>query len=567
MAEQQVEKHIPTCSETLGSRRPGLATVLLIPCPLLFALLWFGLGMGEGWLFLVVEIILAAIVFNSSLSWLLAGPAVFLLCLAAPFPESISPAGQAVAATAILMAVWWLSEAIPLGATALAPIVLFPVLGVRTTAEVMPSYAHWIVYLILGGFMLAAGMQRWNLHKRLALWLINLIGVTPSRIILGFMVASAFISMWVTNTATTVMMLPVALAVVEHLRRSAGEKAVAGFGPALMLGIAYSSSIGGTGTVVGTGPNGVLIAQAFELFDQRIDFVTWMRLGVPLVCLLIPITWLYLTRVTFKLPKPTTAAGEVIERERRALGPISRGEWSVAVIFGFTALLWLTRRTIHLGAFTIPGFEEILPKTPTGQSYINDATVAILGALLMFAVPVNVKKGEFVLDVRTALRVPWDVLLIMGGGIALAGGFGYSGLSTWVANQALVLHGVHPAFIVLMVALVMTFLTELTSNTATSTIFIPILASAAIGLGQNPYLFMLPCCFAVSMAFMLPVATPPNAIVYGSGFVGAKDMARTGFGLNLIAIAGITLMMLFYMRSVLGIEFDQVPDWATAIKP
>ena len=509
---------------------------------------------------------MAAVFYNGPLAWILAGPGLAIITWLAPLPAGITPEGHAVAATAFLMAVWWLSEVIPLGATALLPIVLFPLLGVSATEDVMPSYSHWIVYLVMGGFMIAAGMQRWGLHKRLALWIIDQIGVTPKRMVLGFMVATAFISMWVTNTATTLMMLPVAAAVLEHIRKHSGEDAVKGFGPALMLGIAYSSSIGGTGTVIGTGPNGVFVAQANELFQQRIDFATWLCVGLPGVIVLIPVTWFYLTRIVFRMPEPTASAGDVIKKERIALGKMSRGEISVAVIFAVTALLWLTRRSINLGTITIPGLEILLPHNAQGKSLVNDATIAILGALLMFIVPVNIRKKEFVLDIKSAIQVPWDVLLILGGGIALASGFASSGLSHWVAEQTVVLKNVHPIIIVLLITLLMTFLTELTSNTATSTISIPILGSAAVGLDQHPYLFMVPCAIAVSMAFMLPVATPPNAIAFSSGYVRAHDMAKAGLWLNFIAIITITVITLTLIRTFLGIEFYQVPEWATTVR-
>lgn len=546
----------------LAYRYPKSVAVVLLSVLLLTVGAAFLNRIGWACVGIGIEFIAAAAAFNSPLAWLCCGPAVGALVSISPLPESISPEGQAVAATAFLMAIWWMSEVIPLGATALLPIVLFPLLGVRSTDSVMPSYAHWIVYLVMGGFMIAAGMQKWGLHKRLALWTIDRIGVTPSRMVLGFTIATACISMWVTNTATALMMLPVAAAVIEYIRKNSGEEAVRGLAPALMLSIAYASSIGGVGTIIGTGPNGVFAAQAFELFGRRIGFVTWLGIGLPCVVILIPLAWIYLTRFAFHMPPATTDAKAAIDCERRALGPMSRGEKSVAWIFGLTALLWIARRSVHFGDVTLPGFDALLPHDAKGSSLVNDATIGIFGALLMFIIPVNLKKKEFVLDVKTAIAVPWDVLLILGGGIALANGFADSGLSKWVANQAIVLKDVHPAILVLLVTIVLTFLTELTSNTATSTIFIPILASAAIGLGQHPYLFMIPCTIAVSMAFMLPVATPPNAIAFSSGYVRAQDMARAGFWLNWIAIAVITLLMLYVIAPFMDIQPDTVPEWA-----
>ncbi len=489
-------------------------------------------------------------------SLLAAGPVLFLLVLLLPGPESLSVNAQRVAAVAVWMSVWWIAGVIPVGATAIIPFALFPILGVMKGSDAIQCFAHWVVFLMLGGFMLAAAMERWNLHRRIALAVIDTIGVTPRRIVLGFMIATAALSMWISNTSTSLMMLPVAVAVLKKFQEIAGKEVGEKIAPALMLAIAYSASIGGVGTLIGTPPNGVFAAQASELYGQTISFFDWLKVGIPMVIVILPVAWFYLVRIQFPLPARVREGGaEVIKEERRLLGRMSRGEIGVAVIFVLTALGWIFRKPIVIGDFSIPGLATYIP------TINSDATIALCAAVLLFAVPVDLKRRECILDMKSALKIPWDILLIFGGGICLADGFIQSGLSAWLGNQLTFMKGCHPYLVVLVCVTLVTFLTEITSNSASSTIFMPIMGALAVGIGQHPFLLMVPCCVAVSMAFMLPVATPPNAVVFGSGYVKIQQMAQTGFVMNLIAITLIFFVSIFLTTHILGIELHNPPEW------
>ncbi len=489
---------------------------------------------------------------------LIAGPVLFLTVLLLPNPPEMSHEAQRVGAVAVWMAFWWLTGIIHVGATALLPFALFPLLGIMDSAEAVSHFAHWLNFLILGGFLIAAAMQRWGLHRRIALAIIDWIGTTPRRIILGFMVASAFLSLFVTNTATSLMMLPVALAVLDKMREMSDRQAVNYFAPALMLSIAYSCSIGGTGTLIGTGPNGVFASQTNTLYGLKYGFFDWLKIGIPMVVIIIPLAWLIITRVAFRIPAELgSAGGDAIKEERAKLGKLKIGERWTAIVLIFTALCWTFRKPLDVGFFTIPGLQTYMP------TINSDATASMVAGVLLFAIPIDKKCSDFVLDMPSALKIPWDILLIIGGGVSLANGFGQSGLSLWIANQLAILGGMHPFIVILLCVAMLVFLTEMTSNTATSTLFLPIMGSIAIGMGQNPLLLMIPCTIGVSMAFMLPVATPPNAVVFGSGMIKAQEMARTGLLMNIIAITMITLIFYFLVLPFTGIDLNQVPEWAT----
>jgi len=490
-------------------------------------------------------------------SILLAGPIVFLAMLLAPCPEALSESGRRVAAIAVWMSIWWLTGIIPVGATALLPFALFPWLNIMKGDKAISNFAHWMIFLMLGGFLMASAMERWNLHRRIALATIDWIGATPRRIVLGFMIASGFISLWISNTATSLMMLPVAIAVLKKFREIADKEICDRIEPALMLALAYSCSIGGVGTLIGTPPNGIFVSQASSLYGQKFGFVDWLKVGIPMVMVLIPAAWFYLVRIQFPLPSRVVSGSvEVIRDERKNLGPMSRGEIGAGVIFILTALGWIFSYPITIGDFTIPGIATYFPMVN------SEATIAMVSAVCLFSIPVNIQKREFILDLKSALGIPWDILLIFGGGICLANGFTESGLSEWIAKQMTFLSGFHPSIIVLACVATVTFLTEVTSNTACATIFMPIMGALAVGVGQNPYLLMIPCCVAASMAFMFPVATPPNAVVYGSGFVSIQQMSRAGLAMNFIAITVTTLLFLTIVASRLGIELNAVPNWA-----
>ena len=484
---------------------------------------------------------------------LVGGILLFGLVLAAPTPEGMTAEGQKTAAVTVLMAIWWMTECVPIPATALLPLALFPMLGVMSMTKVSMCFADKNIMLFTGGFFIAMAMQKWNLHKRLALHVVRAIGTNPRRMVLGFMVATALLSMWISNTATCMMMLPIAISVITQFEETAGAVRARGFAVALMLGIAYASSIGGIGTLIGTPPNLVLVAQMGELFPDapEIGFLQWMLVGVPLTLVFLPITWVLLTRVFFRLP--TDLEGETplaVDDELARLGRMSRGEWSVLVVFVLTALGWMFRKDLDLDFVLVPGWGGLFPH----PDYLHDGTVAMFFAIVLFVLPVDFKKGEFALDWRTALGIPWGILLLFGGGLAIASGFEKTGLVEWVGAQLDVLSGMPPVVVILGIAVLMTFLTEVTSNTATTTVMLPVLAGTASGVLQvNPLLLMIPATISASCAFMLPVATPPNAIVFGSRRLTIAQMARTGLVLNLIGVVLVTLVTYLIAVPVFGL--------------
>lgn len=488
----------------------------------------------------------------NALRWIgaISGPLLFILMLASPPPAELSLAGWRTAAATVLIAIFWVTEVIPIPATALLPLVLFPLLGVDTIAGTAAPYANPMIFLFMGGFIIAIAMQRWGLHRRIALNIIRVIGTQPGKIIAGFMVASGFLSMWVSNTATTMMMLPIGLSVIE-LARASDENGVSSrdsqfFGISLMLSIAYASSIGGIGTIVGTPTNALLVGFMNETYGFQINFVEWMAVGVPVVVIGLPVTHFVLTRLAFPLRLKTLPGGrEYIDSEIVRLGRISKPEMMVGGTFFLTALLWV--------------FQPILSEWLPG---LSDAGIAIFGALLLFVLPASLKNRVFVMDWQHAERLPWGVLVLFGGGLTLASAIQGTGLAEWIGGFFDGISGWPVLFVIALGAAVIVMLTELTSNSATAAAFLPILASVAVGIGQNPLLLAVPVAVAASCAFMLPVATPPNAIVYGSGIMTIPQMARAGMLLNIafvIIITGITYTLVVL---VFGVEFGVVPEWA-----
>ena len=483
---------------------------------------------------------------------LFAGPVLFLVMLLVPAPEGLSAAGWRAAAIGVLMAIWWISEAIPIPATALLPLVLFPLLGVAPVDAAASPYANPIIFLFLGGFLLALGMQRWGLHRRIALGIIRAMGTGPRNLVWGFMAATAFLSMWVSNTATAVMMLPIGLSVIELLQRREGKETAADpseshFAIALMLGIAYSASIGGMGTLIGTPPNALLAGFLRESYGVQIGFAQWLGIGVPLVVVMLPLCWLVLTRWVYPIRTGELGDGRaVIEREMREMGRISRPETLVAGVFTLAALAWIFR----------PLLEPLIPG-------LSDTGIAMAAGLLLFLLPVDLGRGEFVLTWEWATRLPWDALLLFGGGLSLAAAISDTGLAEWIGEAMSGLGGLPHLLLVILVTATIVFLTELTSNTATAAAFLPVLGSVALGIGENPLLLVVPAALAASCAFMLPVATPPNAIVYGSSFVSVPQMARAGVWLNLLFIIALPLLAYTLLIWVFGVEPGVVPVWAT----
>lgn len=487
------------------------------------------------------------------------GPLLFILMLVIPAPADMAPVAQKMAAVALLMATWWMTEAIPIPATSLLPIALFPLLGIMHTKSAAAPYASHLIFLFMGGFIIALAMQRWDLHRRVAMHIVNVVGFSPSRLIFGFMTATAALSAFVSNTATTVMMMPIGLAIIQHVVTEGKKEGLDStidfspeqfaFGLNLMLGIAYAASIGGIATLIGTPPNTVLAGYLTKTYGYEITFANWMLVGVPLVCVMLPLCWFWLTRVANPMKLKKVPGGkELIQSELKEMGSMSKGERWTALIFLLTALGWIFRKKI--------GFMFPDPKL------ITDATIAMTGALILFMIPINLKKNEFVMNWDWASKMPWGVLILFGGGLSMAAGFKATKLADWIGSQVSLLEAAPILVLVIAVVTLIIFLTELTSNTATSAMVMPILSAVAIGLGQNPLLLVVPAAIAASCAFMLPVATPPNAIVFGSGYVTIPQMVKSGSGLNVLGIVITVLITYLIVIPLFGIQIDVIPEWA-----
>ncbi|MGM0458725.1 MAG: SLC13 family permease [Bacteroidota bacterium] len=480
---------------------------------------------------------------------LLSGIFLFLAFLFLPEPNDLSTAGWHTAAVAALMAVWWITEAIPISVTALLPIVLFPLLDITSISDTTAPYANPLIFLFLGGFVIAIAMQRWNLHRRIALNIIGTMGTKPSSVILGFILASAFLSMWVSNTATALMMLPIAVSVLQFVeQRTDHPESLANFGIVLMLSIAYGCNIGGVGTLIGTPPNALLAGFMLENYGIEISFSRWMMAGIPLVIILLPIVYLLLTRMLYPVGIQELPGGKlVIQNQLRKLGTLTTAEKRVAAVFITTAALWM--------------FSPLLSKLIPG---LSDAGIAITAAVCLFILPSGTEKGKPILIWDDLKELPWDILILFGGGLSLANGISSTGLADWIGEGVAGLDVLPMLLLILAVILIVVFLTEITSNTATAAAFLPILASTAVGIGQNPMLFIVPAAISTSCAFMLPVATPPNAIVYGSGRLSIPQMAHAGIWLNLAVSLILTLATYTLFAYVFGIEIGVLPEWVSS---
>ena len=460
-----------------------------------------------------------------------------------------------MAAAAAWMAVWWMTEAIPIPVTALLPLVLLPVAGILPIETVAPNYGRSVIFLFLGGFMLALGLQASGVHRRLALFLVALMGEKPGRLVLGFMIASAFLSMWISNTATVMVLMPIGLSVLNTLPKNPGSDR--SLGVALMLGMAYAADIGGMATLVGTPPNISYSRLLTLLFPgaPTPGFAEWMALALPLSLVFLFLGWLLLTKVIFKLSnEPLVGGGDVIERLRQELGPLRRDEQLTATIFGLTALLWITR-----GSSQFQGWSH-LPFFRSG--YVDDAFVAIAMAVTLFIIPSQDRRGERLLEWKATRDLPWGMLLLFGGGFALADGFKASGLSAWVGQHFVALSDTPPLVVVALVCLALTFLTELTSNTATTEMVLPILGAAGVALELDPRLLMVPATLSASCAFMMPVASPTQAIVFGSGWVPIKEMMRAGLWFNLLGVLLVVVVTWLFMGPAMGVDLNTFPSWA-----
>jgi sodium-dependent dicarboxylate transporter 2/3/5 len=462
---------------------------------------------------------------------LVLGPALAVVMLLAGTPEGLGDAAWRTAAIGVLMAVWWATEAVPIAVTALLPLVVFPLLDIASIHDTARPYSNKVIYLFLGGFVVAFAMQRWNLHRRIALNVLRVVGGKGRSLIGGFMIASAVLSMWVTNTSTTMMLLPIAVSIIGVIHNSVAtlsDKGRKDFQYALLLGIAYSASIGGMMTLVGTAPNALLAAFMQDTYGSEIDFARWMLVGIPLALVMLPLSWLVLTRLVFKVDFVTSGeARSELARMVKEMGSISAPELRVAVIFAGMALLWMTR--------------PLLTHLP-GLAALDDASIAMAGAIALFIVPSGSKEDPLLLRWQYAERLPWGVLILFGGGLSLASAVSNTGLAGWLGTSLQAIGDLPLWVIVAAAAAMIIFLTELTSNTATTATFLPVVGAIALEAGFDPIMLTVPVTLAASCAFMLPVATPPNAIVFGSGMLTIPKMARAGLALNLIGIVLVTVI-------------------------
>ena len=469
------------------------------------------------------------------------GPLLALLMVFSGAPAELSDTGWLTAAVGVLMAVWWATEAVPIAVTALLPLVLFPLLGVATIQDTAAPYANKVIYLFLGGFIVAFAMQRWNLHRRIALSVLQHVGGNGRSLVGGFMLASAVISMWVMNTSTTMMLLPIAVSIITVIHKTVdglGDKAKQDFQYSLLLGVAYGATIGGMATLVGTAPNAMLAAFMQESYGVEIDFSRWMLVGLPLSVLMLPLAWLALTRWVFDVNFGTSPESRAtLRRMKDEMGRITVPETRVAIVFVIMALAWV--------------FRPVLVKLP-GLSALDDSGIAMAGAISLFLVPSGDKSDPLLLRWKYAERLPWSVLILFGGGLTLAGAVTRTGLAEWLGNSLQAVGTLPLPVLVIVAAAMIIFLTELTSNIATTATFLPVVGAIAIQSGVDPIVLTVPVTFAASCAFMLPVATPPNAIVFGSGMLTIPKMVRAGMMLNIIGIILVSTIALYLAPRFLG---------------
>ncbi len=481
---------------------------------------------------------------KTQLIGLITGPMLFALTLLFFTPDGLAFEARAVLATTLWVATWWITEAIPIPAASLLPIILLPMTGALDSGTVTSAYGDNIIFLFLGGFLIALAMEKWNLHKRIAVTIITLVGTSTNRLILGFMVATGFLSMWISNTAAAMMMVPIGTAIIKQAADTKDPKIgkiryEENFGKGLMLGIAFAASIGGVGTLIGTPPNMILAGVVNQLYGITISFGGWMLFATPLAIVLMAITWIYLVKVAFPVKMKQLPGGkELIQKQKQDLGKISYEEKMVLGVFSFAAFMWVTSSFI---------WQNIIPG-------LNDTMIALFAAMLLFVIPSLNKRGSFLLDWSSTKQLPWGILLLFGGGLAIAAGFRESGLATWMGEQLTILEGVSFIVLILIVTVFVKFLTEITSNTATATMIIPIMAALAVAVGIHPYALMFAATLSSACAFMLPVATPPNAVVFGSGYIKITDMAKSGFWVNVISIVFIVLAIYYFLPLVWGLD-------------
>ncbi|MEM6316262.1 MAG: DASS family sodium-coupled anion symporter [Bacteroidota bacterium] len=480
--------------------------------------------------------------------FLLLGPLLFLILWLIGTPEDIPPNAYLVLISTLWIALWWVTEAVPIPITSLLPIILYPLLGIIPMNEVVVPFSKPIIFLFIGGFILALAMEKWNLHRRIALTIISKVGTNLEQIVGGFVLATGFLSMWISNTATTMMMIPIGFSIIQQFDDLDGisKDKVNDFGKALLLAVAYSASIGGMATLVGT-PTNLIFAEAIkEFYNVEIAFDQWFRYGLPISLLLLAVCWWHIARNIFQLHRVKFKGDKsIIDGQLAALGKMTGEEKRVLIIFLIVAFAWISRK--HILSPSIPG--------------INDTHIALIGALLLFMIPAPSKKASSLMDWETAIKLPWGILLLFGGAFAVAAGFEQSGLTTWLGEQLSLLSAIPYFLLLLFIITVVNFLTEITQNMATCTLMMPVLAGLALAIDVHPYGLMVATCIAASCAFMLPFATAPNAIVFGSGILEIRDMIRVGFLLNILSIIVITLFTYFLMPVIWDIDLTAFPDW------
>ena len=469
--------------------------------------------------------------------------------------KGLARAGRATVAVVTLMATLWVTRALPIAVTALLPIVLFPLCtgGAVTVKSAAAPYGHELIFLFMGGFMISLAMQRWGLHRRIALRTILMIGTKPALIVGGLMTASALLSMWVSNTATVIMMLPIAMSVVELVKRQlrdAGDTNLSNgksfnFAICLMLGIAYAASIGGIGTLVGTPTNALMAAFLKDNYQIEISFAKWMAISMPLVIVFLPIAWLLLTKVIFPIRIKRIAGGrELILEELHSQGPISRGELMVLTVFIIAAIMWMTRPLLI--RFQLPGGARPLVG-------LSDSGIAIAAAVVLFCLPVDFKRGLFVLTWQQAVKLPWGILILLGGGLSLAAAIRTTGVTEFIGRSVSSFQNLPVPVMILMVSTMVIFATELTSNVATTAALLPIFAGVAEGFGFSPLLLAIPTTIVASCAFMMPISTPPNAIVFASGEITIPQMCKAGLWLNIVGIGLMMMLMYLVVTAMFGV--------------
>lgn len=472
----------------------------------------------------------------------------FFILLLNPF-DGLSDAGHAVLSATFWIAIWWITEAIPIAATALLPIVLFPLSGGMELTTTTAAFGHKYVFLYLGGFLIAIGIEKWNLHKRIAINIIAFIGSDVRKVILGFMLATAFLSMWISNTATSVMMLPIGIAIIKELKDNPAtiKDENKTFGKALMLGIAYSASIGGVATLIGTPPNLVLAGVIAETYNYEISFSEWFLFGFPISLILLIFCWFYLTRIAYTFKQTEFPGGkQEIQRLKKALGPISYEECLVAIVFALAGFCWISRSYL---------LQDFLPA-------LDDTIVAIAFGLLLFVLPSKEKKSTL-LNWKDTFQLPWGIIILFGGGMALAKAFETSGLAVWLGGLMTTFGGLPLFVLILLLITAVNFLTEITSNLATTAMLLPVLAPLALEVGVHPFGLMVGAAVAASCAYMLPVATPPNAVVFGSGYLKIPDMVSRGLALNIFSIILITIMVYWLLPVLWEINIAKFPEGLT----